>query len=811
MEPIKVFISYSHKDEDIKKQLEKHLNILRRNGQIELWHDRKIGAGSDFGNTIDGNLKTSQIILLLVSSDFIDSDYCYEIEMKEALKLHSENTSVVIPIILRDCSWHKAPFGKLTALPTDGKAIMGKEWFNVDEAFTDVEQGIENVIENLKKEISIKDISTIAIEKADPQTIQEAIEVFNIEAQRLNFNSSIEEFKKIEKLKRELYLQLFENIDQKIENTPKLREKQPDELFDTICASEMLDQLTIQKISKIREDKKLYKWHERVVIVSAISLSLLTHRRFDQKKANLLIDFLTDFEDNVWKNALTGLILGLIYHKNKWDRFADLKKRLEILKNIDEVQDGLNTIDYILRANTFRDGLFKPDLYSEDFFSSPSNCFLPFYEGNQVLETFIENASSEFDTEAFIDSVVKLPFLNCMKYWLCLTTYDRSDQRKKITKEEYKKMTFLVNHLRLSKVFEPYQNIISDFYNFVKFYPKEKFDNIFLDNLSITRTKLKDIVLSKKTQLRLIGASNMDKENYLEAISNFIDLLTISPNDTNAHVNIARCYSSLPKPNFKECLTHLLLAENLIQNKTDILIMIGQCYKNLKSYEKGIEYFKKAQSIDKNIEAIYLGLCNCYDGLKDSKSSLEVLKTGEGILPKSFKIIIFIGITYAEIKNHDMAIVYFKKALEISPDGKIDEPCIHLASVYMEIGEVNLALDWSLKAFNFAPKRVENLIMLGRVYFIGKIDIKLARRYLERSLRIEKKDIAFGNLGHIDLCENNHHDALHNYLQCARLMADKNTFIEKFDSDIEYILQYGISKENYLAVREEVLQKWPVT
>ncbi len=68
---ISLFFSYSHKDEDLRNELDKHLSILKRQGIISAWHDRCINAGSDFNSEISNYLKSANIILLLISSDFL--------------------------------------------------------------------------------------------------------------------------------------------------------------------------------------------------------------------------------------------------------------------------------------------------------------------------------------------------------------------------------------------------------------------------------------------------------------------------------------------------------------------------------------------------------------------------------------------------------------------------------------------------------------------------------------------------------------------------------------------------------------------
>jgi len=119
----KLFFSYSHKDEELRNELETHLALLKRQGVISSWHDRRITAGGDFGQVISSEMESSEIVLLLVSAHFLASDYCFENEMKRALEKHNEGTAVVIPVILHPCNWHSAPFGHLRATPTDGKAV----------------------------------------------------------------------------------------------------------------------------------------------------------------------------------------------------------------------------------------------------------------------------------------------------------------------------------------------------------------------------------------------------------------------------------------------------------------------------------------------------------------------------------------------------------------------------------------------------------------------------------------------------------------------------------------------------------------
>lgn len=96
----RAFISYSHADDALRAEFNKHLSLLRRQGLLELWSDHRIPAGGEFDKQISAELEAADIVILLISPDFMASDYCYGIEMKRAMERHRAGSAVVIPIIL---------------------------------------------------------------------------------------------------------------------------------------------------------------------------------------------------------------------------------------------------------------------------------------------------------------------------------------------------------------------------------------------------------------------------------------------------------------------------------------------------------------------------------------------------------------------------------------------------------------------------------------------------------------------------------------------------------------------------------------
>lgn len=110
--------------------------MLKRQGLIGAWHDRRIVAGEDVDGSISTKLEEAEVILLLVSADFLASDYCWGIEVRRAMERHDANEATVIPVILRPCDWKPAPFGKILATPTDARPVTA--WADRDDAFLNV-------------------------------------------------------------------------------------------------------------------------------------------------------------------------------------------------------------------------------------------------------------------------------------------------------------------------------------------------------------------------------------------------------------------------------------------------------------------------------------------------------------------------------------------------------------------------------------------------------------------------------------------------------------------------------------------------
>ena len=143
---LKVFVSYSHADKSDRDDLVKHLTPLKHLGLVDHWDDQEIEPGERFEKTISDQLAIADVVLLLISADFINSDYCYNKEMVEAMELERSGNARVIPILLRDCIWQYTPFRGLQMV-AGAKPIA--HWPSRDAAFKAIVEDIKKAVDHI--------------------------------------------------------------------------------------------------------------------------------------------------------------------------------------------------------------------------------------------------------------------------------------------------------------------------------------------------------------------------------------------------------------------------------------------------------------------------------------------------------------------------------------------------------------------------------------------------------------------------------------------------------------------------------------
>lgn len=154
---VSLFYSYAHEDEPLRDELQGHLKILERRGLIRAWHDRQIQPGQDWAGQIDQHLNSADLVLLLLSVDFVNSDYIWGTELKAAMQRQAAGDATVVPIVLRPMDlqaedWADLPFGNVMAtqgLPRDLKPVT--TWANRDEAWAAVARGLRGTVNAIRE------------------------------------------------------------------------------------------------------------------------------------------------------------------------------------------------------------------------------------------------------------------------------------------------------------------------------------------------------------------------------------------------------------------------------------------------------------------------------------------------------------------------------------------------------------------------------------------------------------------------------------------------------------------------------------
>ncbi|MEZ4943680.1 MAG: SUMF1/EgtB/PvdO family nonheme iron enzyme [Saprospiraceae bacterium] len=148
--PLKIFICYAREDRPALEALMGHLAVFERNGAVQFWYDREITGGKNWDDEIRTNLKTADVVLLLISPDFFRSDYIHTVELTESLQRDRDREALVVPVILKKCFWHKyAELARLQALPAEAKPVFDRQhWPEPDDGFYDIAEGFDRLLDD---------------------------------------------------------------------------------------------------------------------------------------------------------------------------------------------------------------------------------------------------------------------------------------------------------------------------------------------------------------------------------------------------------------------------------------------------------------------------------------------------------------------------------------------------------------------------------------------------------------------------------------------------------------------------------------
>lgn len=569
-------------------------------------------------------------------------------------------------------------------------------------------------------------------------------------------------------------------------------------LFNHIWLSDNLKEAESDLLKKICKAGML-PWYDKSILVSALTLSVFRH--FDSNKVMILLDFFENNENQVWQRALVGVILGLFYYDNRLKYYPEITNRLKSMQGNKDLVKNLETVivqfikaketekvtkkireeilpevlkmksrleekldlDNLLSAKSFEDknpeweNFFKesPDIYNKfeefsnmqiegadvflsafamlkrfDFFNEIANWFIPFYGENKIINQSLINLKDDLDINEFTEGLEKTTFMcNSDKYSFCLNVNFLPSEQKKMMAElfnmELKAMNEMAQDDSLINTNAQSKAIITqyfqDLYRFHKLHPlKEEFTDIFEMNFNIYQARFFQLLVDDKDILRNIAELFFEKNYFKEALDLFIGC-SFNGDNYELFEKIAYCYQQTG--DLQNALNYYLKAEMVEKDKFWILNKIAWCYRKLKNFNKALEYYREAEKIK----------------------------------PEEMQVQVMLGQTCMEMEDYESALNYFFKIEYSNPENhKIHRP-----------------LAWCS-------------------FVLGKPDT--AKKYLEKIIAKEASKHDFLNLGHVEWALGNKQKAIENYKNGLKKSGnDFDWFTKGIEEDKKYLLKNGIS------------------
>lgn len=161
---MKIFISYSHEDRQYRQEFEKQLSPLVRTKKAIIWSDAELSPGANWKEVIDKNLDDSDVVICLITSNFIHSDFCYNEEFLKCIDRHKRGEITIIPLIVEDCGWEMTEIGELQAIPEFGQPVHSSKWKNAAEGYADAVRRIsKHSLKLSEKQIKVEVQSNVNV------------------------------------------------------------------------------------------------------------------------------------------------------------------------------------------------------------------------------------------------------------------------------------------------------------------------------------------------------------------------------------------------------------------------------------------------------------------------------------------------------------------------------------------------------------------------------------------------------------------------------------------------------------------------
>lgn len=654
------------------------------------------------------------------------------------------------------------------------------------------------------KECLLTEISGLTIYKMkwslDRKREMHADEAFSL-IQQLTFDSELDE------ILRKNDINVSQNGDKSISRQQALRD-----LFNYLWLTDKYSETENKILETLCFSEKI-PWHDKSLIVSAITLSLL--RIFDRNKFTAIQNFYYTNEEQVWERALIGLLLGFYKYNRRIEFYPELAKMIEKIAKTQDIDKQTESIIIQIFKSKDTEKITKK---WEDEILPEMQKMQPLIEKkldleNIVPEKFFEDKNPDWeqvfeDSPGFLDKLQDFsqmqiegadvfmsafsrlkhfPFFNEISNWF-MPFYKENEmidshlQQKETNLlpfiEQLEKSHYMCNSdkysfcLNLQFIPDSHKNMMMEMFNeemknIAEIAKDENLINSFAVTKSIITQYTQDLyrfykLYQHKHEFSDIFSWKFDIQNTF-----FFKKLIHNANVTR---NLAEFF--LENKHFEQAVELFIALENIEDADIELFEKIGYCFQQTGNYQKALEYYKKAELFDDKKVWIIKKIALCYRYLNQSESALEYYLKAEKYEPENLYILAYIGHTLVRLKRFEEALKYYFKVEYLSPSNdKIQRPIAWIS------------------------------------FTLGKFDI--AEKYYLKIINVKKNEFDLIHLGHVQWCLRNQQKAIESYREALRILDnDFNAFFSAFNDDIEYLKKFEINPIDISLMKDYLTQEF---
>ena len=604
------------------------------------------------------------------------------------------------------------------------------------------------------------------------------------------------------------------DFSQNADNTKIIsRQDSLKELFNFLWLTDHYKEIENKTLETICYSEKI-PWHDKSLIVSAITLSLL--RIFDINKYKALLKFYFTKENQVWQRALIGLVLGLFKYDKRINLYPDLENQLIKLSKSEEIDKEIEAIiiqifkskdtekitkkweeeilpEMMKMKPKIEEKLDLENILSDKFIEDKNPDWEEVFEDSpDLLDKLQDFSMMQIEgSDVFMSAFSKLknfPFFNEFSNWFAPfykeneyidLIFEKEETNIQPFVKQLEKSFHMCNSdkysfcLNLQMIPESHKSMMMDMFNeemksMEEVAKDENLFNSFAATKSIFTQYLQDLYRFYKLHPLKNEFSDIFKWDFDIQNSSFFNQIITNKQVTR---NIAEFF--LENQHFNQAVELFKLIEQSEESNIELFEKTGYCYQRTGNYQDALSYYKKAELLDSNKVWITKKIALCHRYLNNHEEALVYYKEAEKLEPENLYIQAYIGHTLMHLEKYEEALKYYFKVEYLAPsNNKIQHP---IGWVSFVLGKFDTAIKYYFKIPE-KDRTEQDYIHLGNCYWCLN-NMSKTKKYYKAALK------AFNN--------------------------DFSKFINLFDEDLDLLQKHGISNLDISLMKDYILDSNP--